>query len=307
MPWQSKLDSAPGALGGQDREGKAGRAAGGPAESTASKMTKTYLGRHVYGAAAITFGVISLVWHDFGAPWQQTQALGKVPHREILVALAAAVEVLGGIAIQWRRTVRIGALALVGVFLVFALLWVPRILAEPLVYDRYGNLFEQLSIVSGALIVYAAESGSDSEPAAGLARMGYIVFGICVISFMLVHVFYMSSVAKFVPRWIPPGQRFWAFATTAAFALAAIALLTGRSALLAARLLTAMIIGFGLLIWLPAPFADPHKLTNWAGNAQNLAIAGSAWIVADFLSRNRSARKAEMNSAQPILSHSSLD
>ena len=24
---------------------------------------------------------------------------------------------------------------------------------------------------------------------------------------------------------------------------------------------------FALLVWLPAPFADPHKLINWAGNA----------------------------------------
>ncbi len=61
-----------------------------------------------------------------------------------------------------------------------------------------------------------------------------------------------------------------------------------RSALVAARLLTAMLIGFGLLVWLPAPFADPHKMINWAGNAQNLATTGAAWIGADFLSQKRS-------------------
>jgi uncharacterized membrane protein YphA (DoxX/SURF4 family) len=271
------------------------------------KMTKPYLGRHVYGLAAIVFGVISLVWHDFGAPWQQIQAFGNVPHREIFVFIAIAVELFGGIAIQWRRTVRIGALGLGGIFVVFALLWVPRIIAEPLVYDRYGNFFEQLSIVSGALIVYATEGSSDGERTPSLARMGYIFFGISVISFTLVQIFYMSSVVEFVPRWIPPGQRFWALTTTVAFARAAIALLTGRSAVLAARLLTAMIIGFGLLIWLPAPFADPHRLINWAGNAQNLAIAGAAWIVADFLSDSRPVWKAEMSSAQPILSQGSVD
>ena len=280
---------------------------GGRSPSGIEKMTKPYLGRHVYGLAAIIFGVISLVWHDFGAPWQQIQALGNVPHREIFVSIAVAAELFGGIAMQWQRTVRIGALTLSGVFIVFALLWVPRIIAEPLVYDRYGNFFEQLSIVSGGLIVFATEGWGDPERTPGLARMGYTFFGICVISFTLVHVFYMSSVVEFVPRWIPPGQRFWAFSTTVAFALAAVALLTGRSALLAARLLTAMIIGFGLLIWLPAPFADPHKLVNWAGNAQNLAIAGAAWIVADFLSQHSSAWKAEMSSAQPVLSQSSLD
>src|SRR5262249_10169188 len=144
-------------------------------------------------------------------------------------------------------------------FFVFALLWVPHIVAEPRVYDRWGNLFEQLSQVAGALIIYATLGRSDSERATGAARMGYILFGICVVSFMLEQLFYLSATADFVPKWIPPGQMFWAITTTIAFALAAIALLSGRSALLASRLLTAMVIGFGLLVWLPAPFADPHK------------------------------------------------
>jgi uncharacterized membrane protein YphA (DoxX/SURF4 family) len=108
-----------------------------------------------------------------------------------------------------------------------------------------------------------------------VARLGYIFFGICVVSFTLQQLVYLSGTASFVPKWIPPGPMFWAIVTTIAFALAAIALLSGRSALVAARLTTAMLIGFGLLVWLPAPFADPHKIINWAGNAQNLAITRS--------------------------------
>ncbi len=107
-----------------------------------------------------------------------------------------------------------------------------------------------------------------------------------MVSFTLEQLFYLTATASFVPKWAPPGQMFWAVTTTIAFALAAIALLSERSALLASRLLTVMLIGFGLLVWLPAPFANPHSLISWAGNAQNLAITGSAWIVADFLSRN---------------------
>jgi len=253
-------------------------------------MRKIYLGRHVYGLAAIAFGIVSLVWHDFGAPWQQIQGLGNVPHREILVFLAAGIEILGGLAIQWKKTARAGAIALGCMFFLYALLWVPRVLREPRVYDRYGNFFEQFSIVSGALIVYARFGPRDPERAARIARLGYVCFAISVISFMLVQIFYFSAVVEFTPKWIPPGQVFWAITTTVCFALAAIALLTGRSALLASRLLTAMIVGFGLLVWLPRPFADPHQLFNWAGNAQNAAIAGAAWIVADYLGRERSAR-----------------
>jgi len=253
---------------------------------------RIYLGRHVFGLAAIIFGVITLVWRDFNG-WQQIRALGNVPHREILVYIAAAIELMGGMAIQWPKTARTGAIALGAIYLIFALLWVPRIVAEPLVYDRWGNFFEQFSLVSGALIVYAWDSQGDSERAARTARIGLIFFGICVVSFTLEQLFYLSGTASFVPKWIPPGQMFWAITTTIALALAAIALLSGRVALLASRLLTAMLIGFGLLVWLPAPFADPHKIINWAGNAQNLAITGAAWIAADFLSQKCSTSTAK--------------
>ena len=140
------------------------------------------LGRHVYGLAAIAFGVITLVWHDFNG-WQQIRALGTVPHREILVYLAAAIELFGGIAIQWPRTARAGAFALGILYLIFALLWVPHIVATPQIYDRWGNFFEQFSIVSGALIVYATFGHCNSERAGWLARIGYVGFGICVVSF----------------------------------------------------------------------------------------------------------------------------
>jgi hypothetical protein len=49
-----------------------------------------------------------------------------------------------------------------------------------------------------------------------------------------------------------------------------------------------MVIGFQLLVCLPASCADPHKIISWAGNAQNLAITGAAWIVADFLNQKHS-------------------
>src|SRR5580698_8620820 len=116
-------------------------------------MKRIYLGRYVFGLAAIAFGIITLVWNDFNG-WQQIRPLGNVPHREILVYLAAAVELFGGIAILWRRTARAAALILGILYLIFALFWVPDIIATPQTYDRWGNFFEQFSIVSGALIVY---------------------------------------------------------------------------------------------------------------------------------------------------------
>jgi hypothetical protein len=71
------------------------------------------------------------------------------------------------------------------------------------------------------------------------------------------------------------------------FFMAAAAILSGILAGLAARLLTAQIVGFELLVWLPKLVAAPHQHFNWAGNAICIAIAGGAWVVADELSATR--------------------
>jgi hypothetical protein len=252
---------------------------------------KTQLGRHVFGSAVILFGILFLYWHN-SAIELQVQPFRSVPHPEILAGLVGAIELVGGLAIQWRKTARIGSLALGGVFLLFSLLCIPGIVMHPGVYVFYGNFFEQFSQFSGALIVFAALGAGDSEWVALAARLGYFFFGVCVISFTLAQIVYPSLTAPLVPKWIPPGQMFWAIATTIAFGLAAVALLSGRLALLASRLLTAMLLGFGLLVWVPALFANSHSLTNWTESAETFVIAGAAWIVADYLGQRGSTATA---------------
>jgi len=250
-------------------------------------MSRIYLGRHVYGFAAVICGILTFVWRDLNA-WRQIMPLDKVTHPEILLYVAAAIELFGGVAIQWAPTRRIGAFSLGSIYFIFALLSVPHIVASPLTYDGWGSFFEQFSLVSGALIVFGETSPKNPEGAPRLARIGYVSFGICVVSFAVEQLAYLSVTASLVPKWIPPGQMFWAVTTTIAFALAAIAILFGRAALLASQLLTVMLIGFGLLVWLPIVISHPHNLFNWTESAETLAIAGVAWIVTDFLSQNRS-------------------
>jgi uncharacterized membrane protein YphA (DoxX/SURF4 family) len=244
------------------------------------------LGRYVYGLAAIGFGVCALAWHDI-VNWQQIKALGENPHREILTYIVATIEIVGGVAVLWPRTARAGAVALGVIYCIFALLGLPQIIAHPLVYNSFGNVFEQLSLASGALILYACSVPVAATRTPRLAQCGYYLFGACVVSFTLEQLFYLPPTASLVPKWIPLGEMFWAIATTAAFAFAAVALLTGFMARLASVLTTAMIAGFGLLVWLPALFASPHSFGNWSESVETLAITASAWVVADFLGRRR--------------------
>jgi hypothetical protein len=80
---------------------------------------------------------------------------------------------------------------------------------------------------------------------------------------------------------------FWAVATTVLFALAGVALLTNRMALLAARLLTMMLVIFGLLVWVPLLLSDHHSHANWDETAETFAIAGVVWLLADVLGEDR--------------------
>lgn len=244
-------------------------------------MTRDF-GRHVYGAAAVIYGALALYWHDVDT-WPQLAALAKAPYRESVVYIVAAALIAGGIAMQWRRTAQIAAVVLGVFYLLVSVLCIPGIVAAPLIYNNWGNFFEQFSIASGALIAYASLASGSLRSAARAAGIGRICFGICVISFALEQAFYLDATAGFVPKWIPPGQMFWAIATTIAFALATIAIVSRRQALLASRLLTAMLVLFGLLVWLPALFASPHSHFNWAESAENLAIAAVAWILGDYL------------------------
>jgi YCF9 len=232
-------------------------------------------GRHVFGVAALAFGVITLAWHDYNGSHQL----------RYIVYSASAALIFGGAAIQFRRAAKTGAALLGAAYLVFALLCVPGIVATPQIYNSWGNFFEQFSLLTGAAIVYARWSSTWSPET--LNRIGRVLLGICVASFTLEQAIYLDATAHLVPKWVPPSQMFWAVATTVLFALAAVALLTNRMTLLATRLLTMMLVSFGLVVWVPLVLSDPHSHTNWSENTETFAIAGAAWILADLLGEYR--------------------
>ena len=229
----------------------------------------------------MAFGLVTLAWPNH-YDWLQLRYMNAQDGR-VFVYAASAAQIFGGAAIQFRRTAKTGAVVLAAVYLVIALLCVPRIVATPKIYDSWGNFFEQFSLVTGAAIVYARLS-SIWAPGT-LQRVGRILFGLCVASFALEQAIYLDATAKLVPKWLPPSQMFWAVTTTVAFAFAAVALLTNRMALLATRLLTMMLVLFGLLVWMPLLLSNPRNHTNWSETVETFAIAGAAWILADLLRR----------------------
>jgi uncharacterized membrane protein YphA (DoxX/SURF4 family) len=164
-------------------------------------------------------------------------------------------------------------------YFICSLLWLSRIIGFPRIFGSWSGFAEQFALATSGVVACLLLA----RRASALTRIARSLFGLCVIAFGIAHFTALPQTAAFVPLWIPPSQMFWAKATGVFHLLAGLAILTGIQARLAARLLTVMIAGFGLLVWLPALFSHPRDHFTWCANAVNLALLAAAWIIADSL------------------------
>ena len=99
------------------------------------------LGTHVYGIAAIAFGIIGLIWGDFASVWQPIEALAirRSSPRRIRISLCPLLS-------SWRprhpvaADRRIGAVTLGILYLFCALFWLPRVIGFPKIVGTWLGL-----------------------------------------------------------------------------------------------------------------------------------------------------------------------
>jgi hypothetical protein len=195
--------------------------------------------------------------------------------------------VVAAAAVEWRRIAPWGAAALTVYYALFVVILMNGrlLITNYAVFVTYENIAIQLAIATGGLIVYASTARIDAALAARLTRLGRLTFGVCALVFGGAHFVYMNLTAPLVPKWLPPTQEFWGYATGVGFVAAGVAILTGVQSRLAAILVTAMLASFALLVNEPMLIADHSSHMNWTESAVNLAVIGAAWVVADSLAR----------------------
>jgi len=246
-------------------------------------MKTALYGRIVFGASAVLFGVIALMWHDPDT-WQNLWHIWNLPFGNIVGGCLMAALIAGGIGMVYSRTARLASVVLGVVYLCFSLACIPDIIAASNIYDRYGgSFFLFFSLLCGAIALYAATE-TNAARAAVFGRLARLGLGVCAISFMLGQALLLRDTAQLVPNWIPPNQMFWAILTTIAFGLAALAILINRWARLATRLMILMLVLFGVLVWVPHLVAHPKAHFNWSECALTFLVTGAAWMVADLKS-----------------------
>lgn len=242
------------------------------------------LGWRVYGLGVIHMAVVALVLGIF----LPGEAVPKgFPARAELAYAAAGFMLVAGLALEWRRTAAQAAAALAPYFglVVVLAMDMRQVVAHLGLYLVYESLAEQLAFTAGALVAYASLARLDPRLARRLTLAGQIAFGLCAVIFGGAHFAYMNLTAPLVPKWLPPSQVFWGYATGVFQIAAGLAILSRVQARLAAILLTLMYALFTPLVHLPRVIANPANTGAWIENATNLALVGVAWIMADSFAR----------------------
>lgn len=253
------------------------------------------MNRYVYAAAAIAAGAINIAWGDFATDWQPITSFtvsGYFPFRHPFAYVTAIALVIAGLAMLNRRTARAGAMTLAIVYGIFAVFWFPRLYWVPhlfglrpaMILGALDGLGQQVILVCAAVIIFQSTTSRESNRSDKALQVARLAFGVFVVIFGVVHFTSpFRDVAALVPKWLPPGQMFWARVTGAAFILAGGAILSRRMDVLAARLLAVMLAVFSVLALAPQMWLSPGDQSSWGANAYNLAAIGAAWILADYL------------------------
>src|SRR5271165_4886330 len=90
-------------------------------------MKAASYGRLVFGASAVLFGVIALMWHDADT-WQSLVKIWSLPFGAIVGGALMVAQIAGGIGIPFPQTARRASIVLLVVYGIFSLACIPGII-----------------------------------------------------------------------------------------------------------------------------------------------------------------------------------
>ncbi len=220
------------------------------------------VGHAVFAATLIGLGILGLVKGDFTQAWQPVPK--ALPGRELLVYFSALVCLGSGLGLFWRRTAAVASRVLLACLVIWVLAFKARfIFISPTQEGVYQSCGENVVLIAGAWVLYAWFAADWDRQRLGFAtgdrgvRIARVLYGLALIAFGLSHFFYLNLTAPLVPAWLP-WHVGWAYFTGAAYLAAAVAILIGVFAPLAAALSALMMGLFTVLVWVPLVIAGYH-------------------------------------------------
>ncbi|HYL70571.1 MAG TPA: DoxX family protein [Candidatus Dormibacteraeota bacterium] len=243
------------------------------------------VGHAVFAATLIGLGIVGLVKGDFTQVWQPVPK--ALPGRELLASLCILVCLGSGVGLFWQRTAAVAARVLLAYLLLWTLAFKARFIAiAPTQEVVYQSLGENLVLFAGAWVLYAWVATGWDRQRLGFAtgergvRIAQVLYALALIAFGLSPFFYLNMTVPLVPAWLP-WHVGWAYFTGAAYLAAALAVLVGVFARLAAALSALMMGAFTVLVWAPLALAGTISASQSGEFLVSWVLTAAAWVVAD--------------------------
>jgi uncharacterized membrane protein len=242
-------------------------------------MRTVGVGHFLFALSLALVGAIGLLAHDF-VLYQQPVPQG-IPWRQTLACISGALLLITGIGLLVTPVARLSAIVLTAFLLSWVLtLWIPRVIAQPLVELNWLGVGEDSTLVAGGWIIFCGITGRRDVS----IRAARIVFGLALVPIGLSHIVYLTVAAGFIPSWMPFRMPLAAF-TGAAHIVAGVAIALDVVPRLAAVLEAVMESSFTLIVWVSAVITTPNLRENWVRLFISTALSAAAWALAESYRR----------------------
>lgn len=243
------------------------------------------VGQVVFALTMVGVGVLGWIRGDFVQIWQPVPK--AFPAREALIYLCAAISLVCGAGLLWRRTAASAARLLFFYLLPWMVVFKLRfIFLAPTSEGPYQSNGQNAVIVAGAWVLYVLLAARWDRRYLGFfsgemgLRAARVLYGLAMLAFGLSHFFFLNLTVPLVPAWLP-WPTGWAYFTGGAYLAAGLAMITGILAKPAA-ILSALQMGlFTFLVWPPLMLSGTITASQWREFTVSWVLTAAAWVVAD--------------------------
>jgi len=231
-------------------------------------------GRWVFAVAILCLGIERLVCVG--------SLVGTLIESDRFRPMFGVILVVCGVGLLFKRTLRIAAMTLGGLLLLYTLIFeVPKYVGTPSNMSFRTQVFEPLTIVALAWLLPGRNSVRSWFASASryILALSLIVFGVD-------HFIGLSFIARLVPPWIP-WHRFWVAFFGAGLIGAGLSIGLNRLLRLGAACIGLMFATWVFTLHLPRVFgfsngAGPHSPDEWSSLFIAIALWGGFWALASL-------------------------